>query len=1795
MIFRKLNIKLILCALNILFGNILMAQCGINNTFLIPDATTTQHFIEVAGAANNDLSSTQQGICRVNLSFTHPHVGDLSIRLISPGGQSVVLVGNVGNSYNTSGSLWNIHFVPQSSPSAPDIGIFPVWANTSNWQAGTNYTGTYYPVAGNQLEQINSGPVNGLWIVELTDGSMLDEGKLISFSIEFCDPAGIQCSSCYKSAGIFAISNITACEGSDDLKPTIGIDYPLGPNDGNTSYRFLIATSDDKIIAVQTTPDLRTFPPGNYTMCGIAYESGNDQYLPTPGTGELLSSWKTKFYNGLAPFCGDMTLSCITIKIKPNSPQKQYTKYICGNGPIYIENQTITAPGVYAYHYPNSLGCDSTLTYTVLPIIFNTSLTVSNVLTCTNNKATLRPTGSLPPLTFYKWFDAFGDIQGGVDFDSLVVTTPGTYFLALEKDGCKDTFSIKVNSDISIPQITIPSVHLDCNKPTALLNNTAIPPNVSYQWTGPGGFSSTASTPMVTSPGIYTVTITKADGCQNVQSVIVTGDFAAPSFNFILPAKTCSNETISIGIQTQSNIVSQQWVLPDGSSQSGATITTDQNGKIYCTITAQNGCIKKDSALISFLTQTPQLIVRDTFINCTNPSVQLPVSTPLMNFTIAWTGPNGFTSDKLSPVVDVGGIYTAIATAPNNCTATVSVKVSADFTPPVLNIIKPNFGCKNDSLKVTTTFNPSNSSFQWTGPKQFRSVSSSPYIYETGWYYVTITAPNGCTKEDSLFANILKTNPEIVVKDDTITCVRDSAQLFVQVIKPSTTSILWSGPNGFQSNDTSPWVHQSGKYWIKVTDKSTGCFTKKSIIIHDITQKPKAVITQDSINCIQNEAIVRLKPNLAYDSFYWLTPVGDTLKNTHQFNTILTDTFHLHIVDQFGCKLDTFAHVTPDTVRPVISVKGNYISCSTPSTTLSATSSVPIKSIEWTFPDGTIHTEAKPTTSAFGQYNLKITGPNGCPASLTFKVVSDTVKPDLKVIGGSFTCKDKTFTLSYNTSIPNGKIQWSGPGNFSSTLDAPAVSVSGFYRLKLTSQNGCIAIDSALVLLSDILPSLTLKDDTISCKNNPVIIQPVSDAIGAEYLWTDPSGNTQTSETIKAASSGNYILQIKDKNECIVIDTALISIDTIKPASILASDYFISCNNDSLQIRPSSSTTVEATNWYLDQQLVSNDSIFTLTGAGNYRVTIAGRNGCVTEELFTVHADKDKPDFTATGGEINCNFTKITLKASSTTPGATFEWDVDGNILNDSTITVIKVGAYPLRVIGLNGCIADTTITVDTNYKVPDVIVSDGSISCDSSNYLLRAISTTPGNTYGWFGPNSFFSDQPNVYAVDTGTYYIFVTGANGCLHVASVYVDDDPPYPSLTLSTDTITCFTPEVGIDLTSPDDIEKYKWTGPNAFTSTVPGPIVNNAGIYRVQISNEYGCITTDSITVPIDTLSPAVSISYRDSILCEHREINLYGNQPPTGEHYQYQWTTTDGVILTNPSDSAVLIQNPGNYTLSIINDRNGCQAYRTSYIEEKNNPIKSLDVRVEDAECEGINNGEIFVNGGTGAQGSITSNLYGDYFTNYNYFNKLSPGTYYIKIKDSYGCIFGDSVRVGINDPIKVDLGNDTIIRLGEKVLIDAVLNIDPDRILSVQWSSESSTCSGCTEFEDSPLISTLYSVKVTTLGGCIAEDEKVVIVESRNLIFVPNIFTPNGDGRNDLLEYSSAPGISIIDRISVYDRWGNVLFSRHNLTPGDPAGYWDGSFNGSPVNPGVFVYLLEYTLVTGEKLTVKGGVTLLR
>ncbi len=1773
------------------------AQCGFTGNEIIPDANTTQVSLDVNGAFNNDLASATQGVCAVRISFLHPHIGDLSIRLHSPSGQVITLIGNIGNSANTSNSVWDVTFIPTGSPPMPDIGILPQWSNTSNWQANSTYTGTYFPVTGNNLGQFNSGAVNGLWTIELIDGLSLDIGELLRFSIEFCDPSGISCTSCFKKAGVLPAQVITACAGSVELNTNITPSFPYGNNGANTSYKYIVSIPGDQIIALLDVIDMRSFPEGNYTVCGFAYEASNANLLPATDSTESFTAWKNQYFNGTPELCGDLTNECIVFHILEKSPLQEFTQYICGAGPITIQGQSITAPGNYNYTFTNRFGCDSSLTYEVLLINFNPILTVSNVLSCNKSKAIIHSNSNdFPVDSYYSWFNGNGTLSSGINLDTLEVSAPGTYFLALEKDGCTDTVSVQVTSDITLPQITLTSTHLNCLMPVRTISVVSNPSNVIILWSGPNGFSSTQTNPTVTVPGIYTVKVTKPDGCSMMGQVKVTGDFQIPQFIFIDPLKQCSNEVVTIAIQSTADISTYVWRLSNGQSFTTPSVTTPLNGWTYLTVTATNGCKYTDSIDIKFLFQNPVLNVRDTFINCSHPQVNLPVTTPEFSFSILWTGSNGFTSDQLAPLVTEAGIYQATAIEPNGCQTLISVIVSEDFVPPTLSITPASFGCKQDNLNINTTPLPINVQFSWLGPKNYVSGVEDPLVFETGWYFVTITASNGCTKIDSIFVGLNPANPDIIVDDDTLTCLKDTAQLFVNVINPAGAQVVWTGPNGFNSTLLDPYVDVPGKYWVKVTNPISGCFTNKSVLIVDLTSSPDVILYQDSINCIRDQARFGFMQNILIDDYYWITPTDDTIRNTNELFSTTVDTFDLVIYNIFGCRLDTFIHTAIDSSKPVITLNDHFITCSTPIVTLNVSSSFAIVNIIWTFPDGTLHTDINPNTSQYGIYKVKINGVNGCADSAQMQVLPDTMEPDVEVLGGTFTCKDKFFILDYSTSDTNGTIFWTGPENFSSIEPNPQVSISGMYYLRITGSNGCTGLDSSFVSLSDVAPSLELADDTINCRKNPLILRPVSNAVSPIYIWKSPDGSLSGYDSLIVTQPGIYTLAIIDAFECISYDTATVGIDTIKPLTLISNNYFLTCTNDSLTLKASDSVNLYTFEWLNSMDVViGRDSLQLLTDAGIYSLKIKGNNGCEGVFPFIVTTDYIKPDLIAKGGELNCDFTKIELDAASYTANVQYEWDINNMQIFNRTHIVDQVGFYSVTVTAPNGCFSDTVVEVTSNFLIPDLMTVDGSLSCDSSNYLLQAQTLSTGSSYGWFGPNSFFSEMQNVYIDEIGTYYIFLKGINGCLNIDTIEVDNNPLHPVFSLNTDSITCYTPQVPINVIHTDTLERYTWIGPGGFTSTTDSLIVYSGGTYFLTGYGENGCPTLDSIFVPMDVMIPDASFSSMDSILCEHRVIELNANIPPLGDNYSYLWSSLVGNILSDASDTSILIRDPGIYSITTQNLRNGCVFTFTDLVKEKPNRISEIIVDIMNTSCKELSNGTIQIISVPNAIGSLEYSIIEGYYTEYDYFNRLAKGEYTIGVKDEYGCTFEQQFTMGVEDPIAVDLGPDTVITLGQNIIIDPDFAVDTSDILKIIWENAPDGCNQCLLFEDQPLKTIIYKIIIYTEEGCVDEDEKKVVVQSMDHIFIPNVFSPNGDGKNDRVQISVSTAVKVIKSFRIYDRWGNQVYGVNNFDPEDSNIGWDGSMKGDPLNPAVFVYYIEYELLTGLPLVQKGSITLVR
>ena len=124
-----------------------------------------------------------------------------------------------------------------------------------------------------------------------------------------------------------------------------------------------------------------------------------------------------------------------------------------------------------------------------------------------------------------------------------------------------------------------------------------------------------------------------------------------------------------------------------------------------------------------------------------------------------------------------------------------------------------------------------------------------------------------------------------------------------------------------------------------------------------------------------------------------------------------------------------------------------------------------------------------------------------------------------------------------------------------------------------------------------------------------------------------------------------------------------------------------------------------------------------------------------------------------------------------------------------------------------------------------------------------------------------------------------------------------------------------------------------------------------------------------------------------------------------------------------------------------------------------------------------------------------------------------------------------------------------------------------------------------------------LYTVTVVDENGCSAMDDILITVNISRNVYIANIFTPNGDGTNDYFNLVIGSGAVSISYLSIYDRWGNSVFSIENeyipeigLQDG-----WDGKHNGQYVNPGVYVYTAEVNFLDGRVLQYTGDITVIR
>ncbi len=522
--------------------------------------------------------------------------------------------------------------------------------------------------------------------------------------------------------------------------------------------------------------------------------------------------------------------------------------------------------------------------------------------------------------------------------------------------------------------------------------------------------------------------------------------------------------------------------------------------------------------------------------------------------------------------------------------------------------------------------------------------------------------------------------------------------------------------------------------------------------------------------------------------------------------------------------------------------------------------------------------------------------------------------------------------------------------------------------------------------------------------------------------------------------------------------------------------------------------------------------------------------------------------------------------------GVTYFWDFgDGYTSTDFQPTHVfdSAGTYHVMLIALDSV---SCILVDTDYvdvfiaAPPTAITNPINGVCRGDSIQLNA---NGGATYVWT-PNYNISndsiDNPLVWP-DTTTLYTVVVHDSCGIDTAEILVTVFQK--NININPDTMVCLGQSA--QLTAYGGVS-YLWQpaaslNNNAIDNPMATPSINTT--YTVEITDSNNCTWDTITTVLIDTILPN-AITMDDDTICQGDTITIYGSGGQT-----YSWTPNS--TLATPNDSTTLAY-PTQTTTYILETANGCGNdfdSLTIYIIEVH-----ADIVNDTSVCIG-NRANLWANGGESYYWSPTMGLNNN--TNHTISPEIYvPITYYVDITDSNDCVTTLSVFVDtLSNPI-VNLDDDIEATWGETVQ----LNSNSNGVQYTWTPKEGLTCSDCPNPIVNAQASSTYYLTVLGANGCYSYDTISVFFDGA--IYVPNSFTPDGDGMNDIFY---AFGVDIKEfELYIFDRWGEKLFYSDDMKNG-----WDGTYKGTLVKNDTYVWKVIFKDVLDKRGELIGTVTLIR
>ncbi|TMI64493.1 MAG: PKD domain-containing protein [Bacteroidetes bacterium] len=1376
---------------------------------------------------------------------------------------------------------------------------------------------------------------------------------------------------------------------------------------------------------------------------------------------------------------------------------------------------------------------------------------------------------------------------------------PGTYTVRLVVRN-----SAGIDEEIKTNFITVtpsPSASLSANITTAcapatiqFTDQSTVPPGagtiISWLWDFGDGFTSTSQNPShtYTAIGFYTVSlrITSTTGCQSFTSIgryirIVSGITA--DFSFSQPGTCQAPFTINFqDLSSGPGTLSYVWDFGNGGPTStlqnpSATYAAAGTYTVRLNVQSDLGCsgtITKNVVITGKTTNfnIPPSICIGQMITFQNNSSPAPISS-------FWDFGDGTTSSQINPDKTFlsGGTYPVkLINNYGNCIDSITRNVTITSQPPVNFTLNDSTACRSPFTVQFTDISPAASTWLWNfGDGGTSNLQNPSHTYTSGGVFdvsLTITLPGGCT-------NTI-TKPQLI-----------------KIL--NTTVAIANAPTG-------------------------GCI-------------PFSYSPIPQIQSVDN--IISYLWDLGEPGGIYTTQFP-----THIYNTAGNYTISLTVTTQTGCtETITIPNGVRTGTRPTVnfSFTPNNVCASTPVqfTDLSVTSPGAFVEWDWDFGDSLFSTLQNPQHiyEDTGALTVKlVVSNNGCRDS-AFRPIQ--ILPPVAKFGYMVDCNNRLRATFLDSSLTNPIY---GPITYEWRMGDPANTIFfglppptftypayGTYTATLIVTNGaCSYQRSRQIILVNETPSFTINKNPV-CKSevftlNAVVSNPANIR---DYSWL--IGATAINDTTRTLnySLGNYgsydvALTIEDINGC--FDTTLLSnfIVVSGPRANFSVNGPGGCVNSTISFTDLSipnASPITQWNWNFgdgnQQTFTSSPFTHTYTQTGSYTVSLAIKDNANCADTITLPNSVliTRPVAAFRADSFYCPLAALQFTDTSSGSGLTYNWSFgDGGtstLQNPTHIYPLGDNIYnvKLTIQDAAGC-KDSVLKTNYIYiRSPraafDIIDSSGiciplqtSFVFQGSNYQSHLWDFGDGSSNAALNPSHFY----NAYGAYTATLYL--TGPGGCIDSASKTVNLYNPAlaTQITLGPDT-ACHSITTNFNISVPVGFNFQFYFGDGSSDTTRRTSLThtyNSPGNFfpYLILTDKFGCNAVVSAASPVIVYGAIPLFGKDKKEFCDTSEVFFTNYSLSNDPIISNVWNFGDGTTST-ATDPSHFYNGADTYIVTLtVTTVNQCS--RSFFDTVRVYPTPVLSLNILDTLC--VNKSEIFSgvlfqpdstikwqwtlgNGNTAQTQQVA--------VSYN-----SPGNYPVQLiaSNKLGC--ADTARTNINvvplptatpvtDPITIISGTSTELAMNYTGPIVSYNWLPPTRL----------DCTNCPRPEANPQFTTKYSVTVTDRYGCINKgDVTVQVICTGQNFFVPNTFSPNGDGSNDVF-YLRGTGIFRVKTLRIFNRWGEVVFENREVPVNNPGSGWNGNYKGKPAQSDVYIYQLEILCANGELIKYSGNIALIR